>query len=81
MARAQTAQKVQYDKRHRQVEYQIGDLVYLHTRNLQLPSTTKRKLAPRWLGPFPVVARRGPNAYRLGQLPDYLAIHDTINVS
>ena len=63
------------------MEYQVGDLVYLHTRNLSLPGTVKRKLAPRWLGPFPIRACRGPNAYQLGNLPEYLGIHDTVNVS
>ena len=81
MTRAQTAQKTQYDRHHTQVAYQVGDLVYLHTRNLSLPGTVKRKFAPRWLGPFPILACRGPNAYKLGNLPDYLGIHDTINVS
>lgn len=42
----------------------------------------KRKLAPRWVGPFRVSARRGSNAYVVTGLPDWLSgIHTTFNIS
>ena len=53
----------------------------LHTRNLPLLHS-KRKLAPRWLGPFRVSARRGTNAYLLDGLPPWMAsVHPVFNVS
>jgi hypothetical protein len=34
--------------------YQIGDLVYLSTANLNLPKRRARKLAPKYIGPFAI---------------------------
>ena len=53
----------------------------LHTRHLPLLHS-KCKLAPRWLGPFRVSARRGTNAYLLDGLPSWMAsIHPVFNMS
>ena len=34
--------------------YQVGDLVYLSTANLNLPKRRTRKLAPKYIGPFAI---------------------------
>ena len=53
----------------------------LHTRNLPLLHS-KRKLAPRWLGPFCISARRCTNAYLLDGLPpSMVSIHPVFNMS
>ena len=53
----------------------------LHTRNLTLLHS-KRKLVPRWLGPFHISARRGTNAYLLDSLPPWMvSVHPVFNVS
>ena len=53
----------------------------LHTRNLPLLHS-KRKLTPRWLGPFRISARRGTNAYLLDSLPPLMvSVHPVFNVS
>ena len=52
----------------------------LHTRHLPL-HVEKRKLGPRWLGPFTVSSRVGTSAYKLKNLPSWLHVHDTFNVS
>ena len=42
--------------RHRAEEklFQIGDMAYLSTVNLNLPKRRARKLAPKYIGPFKV---------------------------
>ena len=44
-------QKKYYDYKHKDVEYKVGDLVLLSTRNLKVKSTPK-KLQRRFVGPF-----------------------------
>ena len=36
------------------VSYKVGDLVYLSTKNILLSKGRARKLAPKYLGPFPI---------------------------
>ncbi|GKF60324.1 putative reverse transcriptase domain-containing protein, partial [Tanacetum coccineum] len=52
------------------------------TRSLQKSYADKRrKLAPRYVGPFEIIERVGPVAYRL-KLPQELScVHDTFHVS
>ena len=52
------AQKVQHDRHKVHVEFAVGDQVMLHTRYLPL-HVEKRKLSPRWLGPFYISSRVG----------------------
>jgi hypothetical protein len=67
---AQTRQKSYADKRRRDLSFKVGDFVYLKvspmrgTRRFQV----KGKLAPRYVGPFKIVDRRGEVAYQL-ELP------------
>ncbi|KZT32162.1 hypothetical protein SISSUDRAFT_971594, partial [Sistotremastrum suecicum HHB10207 ss-3] len=38
--------------------YQIGQLVYLSTKNLSLPKGRARKLLPKYIGPYPITEIR-----------------------
>nr|VWO95354.1 Uncharacterized protein [Ganoderma boninense] len=49
---ARIGQVVQANKRRRQATFQKDDLVYVSTKNLNLPKGRARKLAPKYLGPF-----------------------------
>ena len=65
------------------VSFEVGDHVYLNVSPL---CGTKRfhvrgKLAPRFVGPYPIIARVGELACKL-QLPEELAgVHPVFNVS
>ncbi|GJE92037.1 polyprotein [Phanerochaete sordida] len=61
----------------------VGDLVYLSTENLALPKGRARKLAPRFIGPYPVVvAHPSTSTYTLELPPDLRRrnIHPTFHV-
>ncbi|CAI7841636.1 unnamed protein product [Closterium sp. NIES-53] len=60
--------------KRREVVFAIGDKVLLSTKNIRLKIPGARKLFPRWIGPFKVIARVGEVAYRL-KLPATLQIH------
>ena len=77
---AQDRQKSYADKGRRELTFNIGDLVLLKTKNLKLKTTGKRKLLPRWIGPFPVVKVIGSVAYKL-ELPIGMKCHPVFHVS
>jgi hypothetical protein len=61
----------------------VGDYVYLKVSPMKGISRfgIKGKLAPRYIGPFPILEQCGPVAYRL-QLPETLsAMHNVFHVS
>jgi hypothetical protein len=65
---AQQVSKRYYDANHRDLEFAVGDWVWLHllhrlTRTLD--PCAKGKLGPRYAGPFQVLERVGEVAYRL----------------
>ena len=78
--RAQTSQKIQADKHRRDHTFQIGDKVMLSTKNLTLPSTHSRKLSPKWIGPFSIIARKHKNSFTL-DLPDKYKFHPVFHVN
>ncbi len=84
--RAHLARAADYAARYtsakrRALEFQEGDMVMLATTNLPLPARLSRKLAAKWIGPLPVLARVGAVAYRV-QLPASLSrLHPVFHVS
>ncbi|GKA97915.1 putative reverse transcriptase domain-containing protein [Tanacetum coccineum] len=76
-------QKSYADKRRKPLKFQVGDRVLLKVSPWKgvVRFGKKGKLAPRYVGPFEIVERVGPVAYRL-KLPQELScVHDTFHVS
>jgi hypothetical protein len=80
---AQARQKNYADKRRQPLVFQVNDYVYLKVSPMKGVNRfgVKGKLAPRYIGPFLILKRYGPVAYRL-QLPETLSIvHNVFHVS
>ena len=72
-----------YDHRRRELVFEIDNFMYLKVsphkgvRRFQV----RGKLAPCYVGPFQIVARRGGVAYQLDLPPSLSAIHNEFQVS
>src|SRR3954467_12274932 len=80
---AQSRQKSYYDQKHRGVNFEPGEFVYLRVspmRGLQR-FKIKGKLAPRFIGPFCIVAQKGTVAYQLDLPKELSDIHNVFHVS
>ncbi|GJZ28239.1 putative reverse transcriptase domain-containing protein [Tanacetum coccineum] len=64
-------------------EYEVGESVLLKVSPWKcvMRFGKKGKLAPRYVGPFEILERIGPVAYRLRLLKELIGIHDTFHVS
>lgn len=80
MQAAQQRQKHVVDKRNRDSEFSLGDMVLLSTLNIKLKFKGASKLLPKWIGPFKVLDQVNPVAYKL-KLPNTLKIHNVFHVS
>ncbi|GKA72837.1 putative reverse transcriptase domain-containing protein [Tanacetum coccineum] len=80
---AHDRQKSYADKRRKPLEFSVGDYVLLNVSHWKgvVRFGKKGKLAPRFIGPFEIIEKVGPVAYRL-DLPEELnGVHDTFHVS
>ena len=68
-----------YDQKHRDIDFEEGDLVLLSTRNLEMKGVPE-KLKKKFVGPFKIIQRIGQQAYKL-LLPDTWKIHPVFHVS
>ena len=80
---AQDRQKSYADVRRQPLEFSVGDHVFLKVSPLKysIRFGQKGKLAPRYVGPFEILQRVGPVAYRLALSPALQGIHDVFHVS
>ena len=80
---AQDRQKSYFDRHRREMEYQVGDKVFLRVSPWKgiLRFGNKRKLSPRYIGPYEIVERVEPLAYKLSLPPELSRIHNVFHVS
>ncbi|KAK6160813.1 hypothetical protein DH2020_004194 [Rehmannia glutinosa] len=78
---AQSRQKSYADKRRKDLEFEVGDEVFLRLSPRKGLINPKKggKLSPRYVGPYKILQRIGKLAYRL-ELPQrpYAGMHDVI---
>ena len=69
---AKSRHKSYYDAKHWQVSFETGEHVYLPVTPMKGVKRfqTRGKLAPRYIGPFPVMTRVGTIAYQLELPPE-----------
>jgi hypothetical protein len=80
---AQSRQRSYADIRGRGLSFEVGDFVYLKVSPIGGVRRfgVKGKLAPRYVGLYQIIARRGEVAYQLS-LPEGLSVvHDVFHVS
>jgi hypothetical protein len=79
---SQDRQKSYADIKRTPREFKIGDHVYLRVRprKSSLEMGTCAKMTPRYCGPFEILDREGPVAYRLA-LPPTVKAHNVFHVS
>ena len=80
---ARVRQKSYADVRRKPIEFQVGDKVMLKVSPWKgmIRFGKHGKLNPRYVGPFEIIERIGPVAYKL-ELPEELSrVHNTFHVS
>jgi hypothetical protein len=71
------------NKRHRPLEFKVGDHVYLRVLLMKGVKRfgMKGKLTPHYIGPFPILEKSGIVAYKLDLPPSLAGVHDTFHIS
>ncbi|KAK4409337.1 hypothetical protein Sango_0006700 [Sesamum angolense] len=80
---AQDRQKSYVDKHLREMEYEVGEKVFLKVSPWRgiLRFGKQEKLSPRYIGPYKILERVVPLAYRLALPAELSQIHDVFHVS
>ena len=76
-------QKSYADLKRKEIEFQVGDKVFLKVSPWKkvLRFGRKGKLSPRFIGPYEIIERIGLVAYRLALPPELDRIHNIFHVS
>jgi len=83
LLKAQDRMRAQANKHRREVEFEVGEMVYLKIAPYKLKKLAKRfnqKLSPRYYGLYEVLQRIGVVAYKL-KLPEDTRVHPVFHAS
>jgi hypothetical protein len=83
MRASQSRQKSYHDKRRKDIEFQVGDHMFLRVNPVTGVGRALKcqKLTPRFVGPFEVVEKVGVVTYQIALLPSLSNLHDVFHVS
>jgi hypothetical protein len=83
MGAAKSRQEHYANKRRHPLTFIVRDHVYLCVSSMQGVKRfgIKAKLAPRYIGSFPILLKFGVMAYKLELLPSLACVHDMFHVS
>jgi len=76
---AQQRQSEYANRKRTEIEYSVGDEVWLSTKNLPV-QTGSRKFMDKFIGPYKVVSKISHVAYKL-ELPNHFKIHPVFHIS
>jgi hypothetical protein len=79
----QSHQKSYADKRHRPLEFEVGDHVYLRVSPMKGVRCfgIKGKLAPHYIGPYAIINKYGPLSYQEELSSKLSGVHNIFHVS
>jgi hypothetical protein len=79
----QSRQQSYADTRRRELSFEVGDFAYMKVSSIRGVRRfgVKGKLAPRYVGPYQILTKRGEVAYQLSLLEDLSAVHDVFHLS
>ncbi|GKB95949.1 putative reverse transcriptase domain-containing protein [Tanacetum coccineum] len=79
---ARSRKKSYEDVRRKSLDFEMGDKVMLKVSPLKgvVRFGKRRKLSPRYIGPFKILSRVGPVAYKLELPRELQGIHNTFHV-
>jgi hypothetical protein len=80
---AKSRQETYANKRHRPLEFEVGNHVYLKVSPMKGVKRfgVKEKLAPHYIGPFPILEKCGTVAYKLDLPPSLTGVHNIFHMS
>ena len=68
------------NRARRDVQFEVGQQVWLSTKHLPLRGNNSRKLAAIWAGPYEITDQISSVAFRLN-IPDSWKVHNVFHVS
>jgi hypothetical protein len=80
---AQSRQKSYADNRRRELKFDVGDHIYLRVSPIHGTHRfcVRGKLAPRCIGPYPIIKRIDAVAYKIKLPEQLLDVHNAFHVS